>query len=307
MSTLLDETPHTVHDPTIVQQETLAHVCYQYKRPPAKLVAEVIALDNLTATQLVEHFKLRRVGVSGNKTLLKSRLIKAIAKVARTQPSHLATTDGVAHDTRPVGAAHGTDVPVTIQQVPHTGPELPPKTPRPPTSKKKKPDAISESPWVSITQQQAASSRWTRPEYEGPERGQPSAKANRLLNPLTSTPIDYFAAYIPDIERYSKWKTHSNIYATCSGASTDSYPNFTPFSGADIDLIIGLHVRNGVAPTPDMRFNFMNPETSFVFGDRRVISCVQGGFRRFKEFKAFFHIHSGSSDRCTCLQIFLEG
>ncbi|KAK3260000.1 hypothetical protein CYMTET_31027 [Cymbomonas tetramitiformis] len=183
MSTLLDETPHTVHDPTIVQQDTLAHVCHvcqlptppgvqavlttcescdlhhhhlcatqfrcprcnpesslpsDNKRPPAKLVAEVTALDNLTATQLVEQCKLRRVGVSGNKTLLKSRLIKAIAKVARTQPSHLATTDGVAHDTRPVGEAHGTGVPVTIQQVPHTGPELPPKTPRPSTSKKKK-------------------------------------------------------------------------------------------------------------------------------------------------------------------------
>ncbi|KAK3240642.1 hypothetical protein CYMTET_49530 [Cymbomonas tetramitiformis] len=57
-----------------------------------------------------------------------------------------------------------------------------------------------------------------------------------------------------------------------------------------MDCILGLHVRNGLSPVPDMRYNFTNPDSDFVFGDTRVIDACPGGFRRFKEFKAFFHI-----------------
>ncbi|KAK3274724.1 hypothetical protein CYMTET_17107 [Cymbomonas tetramitiformis] len=71
-------------------------------------------------------------------------------------------------------------------------------------SKKKKKGVISESPWVELTHEQAANARWTRPAYEGPREGEPSPKANRLLHPEKSTPLDYFNAFIPETERYEK-------------------------------------------------------------------------------------------------------
>ncbi|KAK3274723.1 hypothetical protein CYMTET_17106 [Cymbomonas tetramitiformis] len=39
-----------------------------------------------------------------------------------------------------------------------------------------------------------------------------------------------------------------------------------------------------------MRYNFTKPTTSFVFGDSRVIQAIPGGYPRFKEMKAFFHL-----------------
>ncbi|KAK3243924.1 hypothetical protein CYMTET_46447 [Cymbomonas tetramitiformis] len=83
---------------------------------------------------------------------------------------------------------------------------------------------------------------------------------------------------------------NSNMYAVTQGVGTDKYHNFKPFSAADMDLVVGLHVRNGLAPVPDMRYNFTKPTTSFVFGDSRVIQAIPGGYPRFKEMKAFFHL-----------------
>ncbi|KAK3251406.1 hypothetical protein CYMTET_21062 [Cymbomonas tetramitiformis] len=240
------------------------------KRPPVPLADDIPSLLKMSASQLVEQCRLRQVGKSGNKGVLIDRLTKAIQKAAVKTAS------------------------VPPQQTPRTRQGTAPTAPegaKTTTAKKiKKPETIDESPWVDITQEQAAAGRWTRPEYTGPEKGRASAKANRLLNPRKSTPIDYLNAFIPEAERYEKWKNNSNMYATHQGASTEKYPDFTPFTAVDMDCILGLHVRNGLSPVPDMRYNFTNPETSFVFGDSRVIDTVPGGFRRFKEFKAFFHI-----------------
>ncbi|KAK3238936.1 hypothetical protein CYMTET_51093 [Cymbomonas tetramitiformis] len=126
--------------------------------------------------------------------------------------------------------------------------------------------------------------------YTGPEVGCPSAKADRLLDPFVSEPLDYFNAFIPEVERHNKWKQHSNVYATTQGASTDKYPNFKPFSAAEIDINVGLLIRNGLSPVPDFRYNFTPPSSNFVFGDDRVIAALPGGYGRYKEFRAFFHL-----------------
>eukprot|EP00854_Cymbomonas_tetramitiformis_P008765 gene8765-10388_t len=53
-----------------------------------------------------------------------------------------------------------------------------------------------------------------------------------------STPLDYFNAFIPETERYEKWKMNSNMYAVTQGVGTDKYHNFKPFSAADMDLVV---------------------------------------------------------------------
>ncbi|KAK3245724.1 hypothetical protein CYMTET_44726 [Cymbomonas tetramitiformis] len=205
---------------------------------------------------------------SGTKGVLRARLEKAIEKAKKSTDASTVTS---------------------IRQPPNTTAPKAPAAPRS-TSKKKAESTTLESPWVELSPAQAAAARWVRPSYTGPEVGCPSAKADRLLDPFVSEPLDYFNAFIPKVERHSKWKQHSNVYATTQGASTDKCPNFKPFSAAEIDINVGLLIRNGLSPVPDFRYNFTPPSSNFVFGDDRVIAALSGGYGRYKEFRAFFHL-----------------
>ncbi|KAK3281834.1 hypothetical protein CYMTET_10395 [Cymbomonas tetramitiformis] len=234
-------------------------------KPPVVLISDPTKLPALKAKDLVEQCRARKVGLGGSKSVLINRLEKAIAKDLRVGSTTV-------NRSKPPRPAKGSSAPVV-------GPSQTPTT--------KTQD--SDAPWIELTQEQAASARWSRPEYTGPAKGGPSAVADKDLDPLRSTPLDYFSEFIPMSAR-EKWKTHSNQYAIKCGAGTDKYPNFKPFSTAEIDSLLGLHVRNGLAPVPDMRMHFTNPSSNFVFGDERVQSALPGGFQRLKELKAFFHI-----------------
>ncbi|KAK3238376.1 hypothetical protein CYMTET_51605 [Cymbomonas tetramitiformis] len=80
--------------------------------------------------------------------------------------------------------------------------------------------------------------------------------------------------------------------AAAKGAGGEHYPKWTPATPAEIDKFIGLLMRNGLAPVPDIRLNWTNPRDDFVYGDERVHGIFARGVHRYKELKAFFHVAS---------------
>ncbi|KAK3240643.1 hypothetical protein CYMTET_49531 [Cymbomonas tetramitiformis] len=108
------------------------------KRPPVKLVEDISELSKLSASQLLEECKLHTIGKSGNKGVLIDRLTKAIQKATFAKSSVPPVTP-------------------RTRQGPSTATAA--KTAVSSGKKSKKTEIVDDSPWVHITQEQAASAR----------------------------------------------------------------------------------------------------------------------------------------------------
>ncbi|KAK3286266.1 hypothetical protein CYMTET_6168 [Cymbomonas tetramitiformis] len=226
---------------------------------------------------LQEQCLLRNLARGGNKTTLLCRLEKALqAPPVSTTPPNVPSR---------VSSALPVSQPSSQTSQPSSQNASQSSTIR--TSRA--PPNNLEAPWVDLTVEQAKNARYSRHEFSGAPEGGPSAKACGLVDPETSSPKDYFELFFPEESR-SAWVTNSRKYAVKCGAGTDMYPNYKPFSLGETDRFLGLLVRNGLAPIPDLKFHFVKPEGSFVFGDHRVQGLFERGYARIKEFKALFHV-----------------
>jgi len=80
----------------------------------------------------------------------------------------------------------------------------------------------------------------------------------------------------------------------------DYYDDFKPFSQLEIEKCVGLLYRNGLHPVPDMDLMFADPRVlRWAYGDRPGYATILGpaSIRRFKQFRALFHIQRPSDKR----------
>lgn len=121
-----------------------------------------------------------------------------------------------------------------------------------------------------------------------------------LGRPPNTHPALYVAGQGFDKTTFEQLESATNGYASALGAGTKKYwAEYKPFDTEEIMAGCGLLLRAGVAPTPQMELLFRDPDSSFVFGDRRAKKVFPGmgcggSARRFVQFRSFLHIQSHS-------------
>ncbi|KAK3274750.1 hypothetical protein CYMTET_17076 [Cymbomonas tetramitiformis] len=235
------------------------------------LISDLDQISKLLVKDLKIQCKLRKLAQTGNKHELCAKLHNHI----RANPSF--TTPAIVFD--PSGAR------VLTQPTP------PPSSSTTVPSSVVAPTATAVTPlWVELTVEQAKNLRLRRPEWSGDESGGPSQKLKHLTS--KSHPIEFFDMFISPEFRHEVLKNNTNMNAAAKGAGGEHYPKWTPATPAEIDKFIGLLMRNGLAPVPDIRLNWTNPRDDFVYGDERVHGIFARGVHGYKELKAFFHVAS---------------
>jgi hypothetical protein len=139
--------------------------------------------------------------------------------------------------------------------------------------------------WVVVQPQPRTKVADIPPKYTGPAQGSPSTQVSLSFD---AHPIDFFDLFLPPHWRAQVFTKHTNKSAVALGAGAEIYPDWIPFTTAEIDSALSLLIRNGLHPVPDMTLNFLAPEHSFVWGDKRVREVFPGGARRWKMFRRFF-------------------
>ncbi|KAK3269570.1 hypothetical protein CYMTET_21993 [Cymbomonas tetramitiformis] len=231
-------------------------------------------LEPLSQKDLVEQCRLRALAKYGTKQALRDRIVTHM----KSNPLfRISSTPEIAFD------ALGSRIART--------PTDPPATQPPPPTTGQQPPAAA---WVELSLKQAAQLRLRRPECVLEEEGYPSGE----LKDLTPTchPLEWFNRFITEDFR-TKIRDNTNAYAILKSAGGDIYPRFTAVKQEEIDCMLGLYLRHGLSPIPDMRLAWTNPMHSFVYGDERVLSLFPRGLDRFKELKGLLHVSNPLAPR----------
>jgi hypothetical protein len=61
--------------------------------------------------------------------------------------------------------------------------------------------------------------------------------------------------------RLEKWCSYTNLKAVLSNAGTEGhiYPDWTPFTQTEIEMHLGLHILNGLSPSPQVKMKSQDP------------------------------------------------
>jgi len=120
---------------------------------------------------------------------------------------------------------------------------------------------------------------------------------------MSSHPIDFLDAMMMTneigvngkrISMYDKWTRWTNIKAILMGAGEgpDSlYPDFVPFTTAELKQHIGLYILNGISPSPNINQKFQSQKEDPVNGCDIVSQAILNGPRRHRHFRCFFTIY----------------
>ncbi|KAK3275529.1 hypothetical protein CYMTET_16345 [Cymbomonas tetramitiformis] len=260
---------HRVHatEPQPTQESQPPTVELAAEVPAVKLIQNVQDLSALSQKALKEQCKLRKLAVGGTKASLTERLKAHI----EANPDFVPPVSNISFDNS------GARIDPTTQGSASPIPSVQPSLAQPPAA------------WVELTNEQAKNTRFKRPEFSGlHEEGYPSVTMAHLKS--TSHPIEFFNMFLTEDFRHSTMLTHSNANAWKNRAGSAMYPLFTQFTEDEIDKFIGLHIRHGLSPVPNIRLLWANPLESFVYGDERVQRLFPRGVQRFKELRAFLHI-----------------
>ena len=124
--------------------------------------------------------------------------------------------------------------------------------------------------------------------FTGPEIARPSQSFLTKVS-IESTPIDYFKAVLPT-DLIAQIVENSRRYAAMKGFGVATYKDeFKGVSEEDVYRFIGLIIRNGLAPVPNLKLLWMDPTNNFVYGDVRARQ-VFPSFKYFQCVKAFLHV-----------------
>ncbi|KAK3260453.1 hypothetical protein CYMTET_22200 [Cymbomonas tetramitiformis] len=232
----------------------------QSARGASSFISDVDLIRKLNVKELKAQCKIRKISQSGNKEELVTKLLTHIQNNPAFSPP---TT--FQFDISGARLADAHENPTPVMNVP-VGPA-----------------------WVELTATEAQNMRYKRPEWEAlDDEGGPSS----LMKHLTpdSHPCDYFDMFISPEFRHNTIRNNTNVNAALKSAGGDIYPAWTALKAEEVDKFIGVLMRNGLAPVPDIRLLWANPAVSFVYGDERVHAIFPRGVNRYKEIKAFFHI-----------------
>ena len=111
---------------------------------------------------------------------------------------------------------------------------------------------------------------------------------------INSHPSKWFEAFLPN-NVVDTWTSYTNTKAMMSNAGEEgkSYPDFIPFTCAELRKHIGLFMLQGISPSPQISMKFKNQNEDFANGSDFVRrSFGPNAARRHKHFKRFFGVQN---------------
>ena len=168
------------------------------------------------------------------------------------------------------------------------------------------PPFVAMSPVIKLIRKKIVKDRRTgEPKYRDEIREQGWANLNWLNeHKLTnqSSPSDWFSALLPDKHRptdprstvtIADWTTYTNTRALLSNAGQQGhlYPEFQPFSPADIKQFVTLYILQGLSPSPQIKMKFQPQHEDPVNGNDMCHKIFgKNAEKKHKHFKTFFTI-----------------
>lgn len=132
-------------------------------------------------------------------------------------------------------------------------------------------------------------------EFPGLPEPQTTMQPKLAVGPLAdhlngrSRPMDIFNLFISNTD-VKEWTKNSNFYAAAKGMGGEVYyPAWKPLSEGEVWSALGLILRQGIAPSPQFYYMFSRAPRN-PWGGPDVQNAWPGGLKRWKEFKAAFHI-----------------
>ena len=119
-----------------------------------------------------------------------------------------------------------------------------------------------------------------------------------------SAPNQWFEALLPEkktrtdprsMVSIAEWTTYSNTKALLSNAGQPGYmyPDWKPFSVAEIKKFIGLYILQGLSPSPQVKMKFKAQSIDAINGSDLCSSIFgENAEKRHKQFKSFFAVQN---------------